>query len=322
MGATISKFCSLDKDNSNNIKTQNNIYEDWSLNPETTLTDSSLNILKDKVYDFNDKIKDEIKSYDTFITNTTEDIFLSINNGLKDLLDLSADSIDYAMDKLGLYSPSTISSDTINNLSDTTKQKLLNETTSLPQSISSNDMPNSQSSNLIQNSTQQKLLNETSNPFSSTSNNDISNIPFSQTQINKYINSTTSPINQTPINQTPINQTPINQIPNNQTSNNQTSNNQTPINQSPNEIPIKVNQNIQNTDTINTTELNVKLQQIIDGNNEQILKTKQSPKINQEINQKTTQTLNNSLTSSINTSQLSTLNLNDNNISSINLNRF
>ena len=208
--------------------------EVYTLTPPTTITDDkSLNLynIPSKINNELDNLSKDINngltnSYNT-ITTTTDDIFMSINKGLKNLLDLSADSIDYFADNIGLYkndyikslNSTTISSSDINNLSETTKEKLLNETTSFNETTNLNELssdnnksisPNISTTEIINNlsdTTKEQLLNETTslnenmlssedkiftnenenNIFSSEDNLDLS-------KINDYIISPTSNI--------------------------------------------------------------------------------------------------------------------------------
>lgn len=187
---------------------------DWSLTPETTLTDTTLNIPK-KIISNVDRnlnvISKDIntgltRSYDT-LTSTTEDIFQSINKGLKGLLDLSADSIDYAMDKLGLYSLTT-SLDEINDLSNTTRERLLYETTSI--SPQSPKYINTSSTSLdeindLSDTTKEMLLNKTTSispqisKYMNTSSTSLDNInDLSDTTKERFKDETTSISSQIP----------------------------------------------------------------------------------------------------------------------------
>ena len=154
--------------------------EVYTLTTPTTITDTlNLYNIPSKINNELDNLSKDINtglthSYNT-ITTSTDDIFMSINKGLKNLLDLSADSIDYFADSIGLYkneyskspnSTTTTSSD-INNLSETTKEKLLNETTSfnettnLNENISSDNISTTEIINNLSETTKEKLLNET-----------------------------------------------------------------------------------------------------------------------------------------------------------------
>jgi len=274
----------LSLDNNNNPPNKN---EDWTLTPETTLTGDSLNLPKNIISNVDDNlnsISKDInigltKGYNT-ITTTTEDIFQSINNGLKSILDLTVDGIDNVANRLGIYSNSDISATSPfdENISDTTKEQLIKENTS--------------------------------------DNIDISTFetPISQSQINQYINSPTSPIQS-----------------------NTEQHKEQVINQ-PKDLTIETN----------TSEIDKNIQKIIDKNiitqpsqssqpttqssqpttqssqpttqsSQPITQSSQSSQPSQQPKQQINQA---STTSSINTTQLSTLNLNDNNILTMNLSRF
>ena len=80
--------------------------EVYTLTSPTTISDKSLNLynIPSKINNELDNLSKDINnglthSYNT-ITTTTDDIFMSINKGLKNLLDLSADSIDYFADNI------------------------------------------------------------------------------------------------------------------------------------------------------------------------------------------------------------------------------
>jgi len=332
-------------------------YGDWSLTPETTLTETTLNIPKKIFNDVNENLNTMSKdinyglskSYNT-LSETTEDIFLSINKGLKNLLDLSADSIDYAMDKLGLYSNSTltnssISTDYINNLPESIKQKLLNETTSISSNNPTEISATSYSTDYINNlpeSIKQKLLNETT---STSSNNPtkisetsysidyINNLPESIKQ--KLLNETTSTSSNNPIkiSETSYSTDYINNLP--ESIKQKLLNETTSSLNNPSEM--KEINDISDTTNISLSKIN----EYINSPTSQIKQIQKEEEFNDKTNEililsqeisnsqskdNITQQLNkqpkNSTTSSMNTSQLSTLNLNGGNISSINLSRF
>lgn len=223
MGNFISFDSSNNSNNSNNINNDDNGENgEWTLTPETTLTDSTLNIPKDIVNGVNYGINT--------ITTSTEDIFHSINNGLKNLLDLSVDGIDYVVDKIGLHyssndttetpiSDTSINTDDLNNLSTTQKNQLLNETTSddeedlipLNKMVLRNGKTYSQEHNGTDDNVDlkqsplilddgfifpfnpqknQKTIDTTQQIPIDNSSSSVS--PISQSQINKYLQSTTS----------------------------------------------------------------------------------------------------------------------------------
>ena len=211
--------------------------EIWTLTPEnTSLTESTLNLSKN----INDNLNTLSKNINTGLTNSyntiytsTEDIFSSINKGLKNLLDLSVDSIDYVVNKTGLYKEDEKTEETTENIT--------------------------------------------------------------QSQINQYINSPTS-------------------INNTSTTNlyNQLDNLQQKIEQKTEQsIPEQINM---------SSEPTIK-QQIIEPTSDIIEQPKNLEQQN-KINDAQLMNSQYSTISSVNTSQLSTLNLNDNNISTTNLNRF
>lgn len=353
-------FFSLDS--SNNSNNSNNINNDekgeWTLTPETTLTDSTLNIPKDVVNGVNYGINT--------ITTSTEDIFHSINNGLKNLLDLSVDGLDYVVDKVGLHSSSndtttdnpivsdtSINTDDLNDLSSTQKNQLLNETTSddvdedlipLRKMVLKDGKVYSQDYNgpdSVELKQPPLILGDDSfafpfdphnmietNPHISIDNSTTSSSisPISQSQINKYLQSTTSfdLDTQSQIssdkNQSSLQPQPITSPKPTQSSQSITKqpliSDDVELSNSQIQPPNPLSKN-ETTTSIDTTEIDKKMNDIISKN-----KISQSSQSTPHLENVTQQNPLNSTTSSINTSSLTTLNLNGGNFSSMNLNRF
>ena len=219
--------------------------EIWTLTPEnTSLTESTLNISKN----INENLNTLSKNINTGLTNSyntlytsTEDIFSSINKGLKNLLDLSVNSIDSVVDKIGLYKEDDKTEETTENITPSLINKYINSPTSVNEekSITNEETSTTNLYNQLDN-LQQKIEQKT------------------EQSIPEQINMSSEPT-------------------------------------------IK-QQNIEPTSDMIEQPKNL----------EQQNKVKDAKLMNSPY----------STISSINTSQLSTLNLNDNNISTTNLNRF